>query len=300
MSATLTDQDKARSSVVKRFNYTLLALYFCVVLVSSAGVYWFTKQQAYQQAEQELQLLVNMVNSIRGYVGGTLRPYFIDKKILFSPGFSGVVAISEIAGHFKKVSPNYFIRTSSDNPLNPDNAPKPLEKDLLFEFRSNPELEVISKTGYLDGQQLLIHAVSMKSKPGCMRCHGDPTEVFPDIAAKFPGRSGYYYQLGDTVGVNLVGVPIADINALAIERSVYVIVSLTLLFGILFLLMNLVVRNYLISPIIELRDAVKRIAKGELDQPVVAKNQDEIGDLARSIELLRRSFAQAMQRLRKH
>ena len=120
------------------------------------------------------------------------------------------------------------------------------------------------------------------------------------MTSEYGRSSGYNYKVGDVVGLELVGVPIADIDALALKRSSIAVGLLTLLFTLIFVAINLLVRRYLISPLLEITETAQAIAKGRLDQPLTMDRNDEIGDLARSVELLRRSFAQLMKRMRKN
>lgn len=146
---------------------------------------------------------------------------------------------------------------------------------------------------------MLVSAEPMVSKPGCLRCHGDPDQVPTEITSEYGRNSGYLYRVGDTVGMSVIGVPLADVKQLALERSLYGIGFLTLLFALIFATINQLVRRYLIAPLLTITDFAKSIAKGKLDQALVLQRDDEIGALARSVELLRRSFAQLMKRMGK-
>lgn len=288
-----------KGSVIRRFNWALFGLYLASIALSAPAIYWMTKQQVYAQAKNELGLLVGMGKSIRGYVGGTLRPFFMENDIFFAPGFSGVVATADVARHFSGLYPTYHIRTSSDNPLNPANLPKPLEMELLSQFRKNQDLEEIEREGDLDGQRVLVSSAPMVSKAGCMRCHGEPQLVSDQITREFGTDSGYNYELDKVVGISTVAVPLANVNRLALERSGYVVGVLTVIFGLMFIVINVLVRRSLINPVLELRDTVQAVTKGHIEHEVEIKRDDEIGQLAREVELLRRSFATAMKRLKK-
>jgi hypothetical protein len=50
-----------------------------------------------------LGILVHLVESIKRYVSKDLRPYFIDKGLFHTPGFSGIVATARIAEHFNRL-----------------------------------------------------------------------------------------------------------------------------------------------------------------------------------------------------
>jgi HAMP domain-containing protein len=54
-----------------------------------------------------------------------------------------------------------------------------------------------------------------------------------------------------------------------------------------------------IRPLLELKSIADDISRGQLDTPVSFKSNDEIGELARSLERMRASLKAAMVRLNK-
>lgn len=297
--ATESSTGTRTGSVARRFNLSLVLLYFLSILVSAPAIYYFTQREMFSQANSELRLLGDLVKSIKGYIGKDMRPWFVKNKQFHSAGFSGIVAVSRVAENLKEIQGRYAIRNVSDNPLNPANSPEPLEQGLLQEFRRDPAVKTLETQGELGGQLMLVSSAPIVSQPGCLQCHGEPEKVHPEITGQYGRTSGYNYKDGDVVGLELVGVPIADVNALAIERSLVAVGLLTLMFALIFVTINILVRRNLISPILEITEAAQAVAKGDLDRQVDIQRNDEIGDLARSVELLRRSFAQVMKRFNK-
>jgi methyl-accepting chemotaxis protein len=294
--ATESAMTTTTGSIARRFNISLALLYFLSIVVSAPAIYYFTHTEVFSQANSELRLLGDLVKSIKGYIGKDMRPWFVQNKQFHSAGFSGIVAVSRVAENLKEIQGRYAIRNVSDNPLNPANSPEPLEQQLLREFRDDRSVQYLETQGELGGQLMLINSAPIVSQPGCLQCHGEPAKVHPEITGQYGRTSGYNYKDGDVVGLELVGVPIADVNALAMERSLVAVGLLTLMFGLIFVTINLLVRRNLISPILEITDAAQAVAKGDLDRTLDIQRNDEIGDLARSVELLRRSFAQVMKR----
>jgi methyl-accepting chemotaxis protein len=63
-------------------------------------------------------------------------------------------------------------------------------------------------------------------------------------------------------------------------------------------LANLLSRGMTV-PILELRDTANRASRGDTSQPVSVNTDDEIGDLARDFERMRKSLEAAMRRLKR-
>jgi methyl-accepting chemotaxis protein len=299
MSVESTGQS-GRKSLAKRFNLSLIVMYVITVLITTPVIYFTTKQQVYERAEEDLRLMVDVVKSIQKFVATDLRPHFMKQQIYYSPSFSGIVATSRIAEFLKEKQPKYYISNVSDNPLNPKNEARGIEVELLNQFRNDRDMGVVNTTGDIDGQTYLVTSASMVSKKGCLRCHGKPELAPPDIKAKYSGDKGFYYRTDEVVGVSVVGVPLGDVQSLTINRSLIVIGGITVLFAILFLLVNILVRRLILQPITEITTVAIAVSRGDISREVeVEDRKDEIADLANAFELMRRSLITAMKRLKR-
>ncbi|MCP3869668.1 MAG: DUF3365 domain-containing protein [Gammaproteobacteria bacterium] len=287
-------------SLAKRFNLSLIVMYICSVLIAAPTIYFSTKSQVYSRAEANLVLLVDVVKSIQDFVATDLRPHFLKEKIFYSPSFSGIVATSRIAKYLKQKQPEFYISNVSDNPLSPANQARGIELELLNQFRENPSLKAINTAGRIDGQNYLVSSAPKISKKGCLRCHGDPAKAPNDVVENYGIESGYGYQSGKVVGVSVVGVPLEDIQRLTIERSLIVIGGITLLFALLFIVVNQLVRRLILVPIASITEQAKAVSKGDISRelPAVRRN-DEIAELANAFELMRRSLLTAMKRMQR-
>jgi methyl-accepting chemotaxis protein len=295
-----TIQQPARQSLSKKFNLSLVIVYLCSILVTAPAIYFVTKDQVYSQAQKDLVLLVDVVKSIQDYVATDLRPHFMKEKIFYSPSFSGIVATARIAKYLKQRQPQYYIRNASDNPLNTDNRVRGLELALLEQFRNDRTLTSLNEEGEIDGQNYLVSSAPKISKKGCLRCHGDPAQAPVDVTGSYGSETGYGYQSGEVVGVSVVGVPLDDIQALTIERSLIIIGGITILFALLFIVVNSMVRRLILEPISDITEVAKAVSQGDLNREVgFSKRNDEIAELAMAFELMRRSLITAIKRMRR-
>jgi methyl-accepting chemotaxis protein len=103
----------------------------------------------------------------------------------------------------------------------------------------------------------------------------------------------------DLTIIGYVGVGVREsyfsqvLNTTLLIIAVVTGVSLVLGIGIAFYLSQLLTR-----PILKLTEAANRISLGELDEPIVVTTGDEIGELGESLERMRISLKQAIERLR--
>lgn len=292
------DKVKKGSRVAKKFNKLLFTLYLVIVALSIPATYYTTQQQIREQAHRELSLLVDMVRSVRNVVREETRPYFLPKGEFFPPVVSSTVMAKTVASKFAVLRPEYYIRIVSDNPLNVENLPDAAEAGILNRFRTSDNPDKIVEVGVLRGQNYLISAAPAAAKEGCLRCHGKADAAPTQIIEKYGGKSGFGYRIGDVVGASVVGVPMANLNEQVLIRSLIIVGMLTLLFAVIFLFINALVKRSIIAPLLSISEAAKSASRGKLNESISIDRDDEIGELAYSFELMRRSLVAIVKKMR--
>ncbi|MEJ2402801.1 MAG: DUF3365 domain-containing protein [Candidatus Thiodiazotropha sp.] len=295
----VTDNPVRDKSVSSTFHKALLLIYIVSVLISVPVIYFVTKNDLYTQANQELKLLVDVVRSARAIVREKTRPHFLPKGEFFPPVVSSTVMAKELAYQFQKVQPSYLIRMISDDPLNRENLPEGLEVEVLKRLRHGPSDKKVELTGVIKGQKYLISAAPSKVKDSCLICHGDPAAAPKEITDKYGTTSGFNWTSGTVIGGSLVGVPVADLNGAVLKRSAVFIGVITILFACVLVVLNRVVENNIIKPILEITETAQKVSLGRSNQPLISDRNDEIGSLTRAFELMRRSINIATKQLAK-
>lgn len=287
-----------QSSISSKFNQSLLTLFLVLVLALIPIMYYLTKTQVLSQANKELTLLVDMVKSVRNVVREDTRPHFTPKGEFFPVVVSSTVMAKTVASKFARIRPEYYIKIFSDNPLNADDYPDALETQLLGRFRQNKQLKSIVESGTIRGQNYLLSSAPATVKKGCLLCHGDPVRAPLAISKKYGTKSGYGWTVGNVIGGIAVGVPLDNINAIAVKRTLFALLALALLFGVLYIYINTIVRRNIITPISEIAEKAKKISLGDLGDALVTDRDDEIGELTNSFEMMRRSFISLVRRIK--
>jgi len=286
-------------SVARSFHSALLIVYLASVVAVVPIIYFLTRAELYAQADKELKVLVDVVSSARAIVRDKTRPYFIAKNEYLPLVVSSTVMAKELATKFKALQPSYLIRMISDNPLNKADLPEGLEVEVLATLRRGGSDKGIIQTGTSHGRNYLISAVPTKATEDCLLCHGDPNLAPGEITARYGTTSGFGWKSGAIIGASLVGVPVADINAAVQKRAAIVIAIITVLFGGVLVVLNRVVQHSIIAPILQITAAAKKISLGRSNAALVSSRNDEIGELTRAFELMRRSIAIAAEHIAK-
>lgn len=292
-------QEKRKSSkITKKFNLVLFGLYLVIILLSIPATYFLTQQQIREEANRELSLLVDMIRSVRNVVREDTRPHFLPKGEFFPPVVSSTVMAKTVASKFAKLRPEYYIRIVSDNPLNRDNLPDSAENQILTRFRAADKPDKIIETGMLRNQSYLISAAPATAKKGCLVCHDTAAKAPTQITSQYGDNSGFGYKVGDIVGASVVGVPLANLNELVITRTLFIIGLFTVLFGFIFLFINSLVKRSIIAPLLSISEAARSVSRGKINESVSIDRDDEIGELAHSFELMRRSLVGIVKKMR--
>ena len=301
---TVTNTSKAPkrrypNSLLKRFSKAIILLYVVSVVISIPAIYAVTYYQARAVSDKELSLLVDMISAIRKYISDDVRADLMNANLFHSPAISSTVTTARVAKYFRQMRPDYYIKVASDNPLNPTNKPEPLEWEVLERFRTDEKLDRVVEVGTIKDRQYLVSSRPSRAKKGCLICHGEPKDAPDAIKASYGTKEGYRYQVGSVVGAMFVGVPIADVNALVMDRSLIALGILTFIFAAIFLTVSGIVKRQIIKPVEEITDIAVAISSGSLDRDIdIKRDGSEIGELGHAIELVHRSLAFAMKKIR--
>ena len=110
--------------------------------------------------------------------------------------------------------------------------------------------------------------------------------------------NGFGWKQGETVGAQIVSVPMTVALDKANQAFRTFMVSLVLVFVVAFLALNLALSVLIIRPIIRMARAADQVSTGNMEVPEFApKGRDEIAVLATSFNRLRRSLEKAMHLL---
>ncbi len=88
-----------------------------------------------------------------------------------------------------------------------------------------------------------------------------------------------------------------DTTSQDVRNTLLPIILLTGICLVVAAVLSVLIAGTVIKPIIELVKAADAMSRGQLDVPIIARTDDEIGELARSIERMRASLKAAITRL---
>jgi protein-histidine pros-kinase len=245
-------------------------------------------------------MMMEAAMAIRGYTVKEIRPLLtLQMKREFLPQSVPSYAATQNFQAVREMYPEYTYKEASLNPTNPRDRATDWEADIIQIFRNEPE------TGEINGERVtplgksLYYARPIRiADKGCLTCHST-AEAAPETMLKLYGNSnGFGWQLGEIVGTQVVSVPLSVPLAKAREEFAIFMASLIAIFVAIFIVINIMLGQIVVKRVREMAQAADDISTGHMEVPEFrVAGKDEIADLSRSFNRMRRSLEKAMQML---
>ena len=161
----------------------------------------------------------------------------------------------------------YTFRVPKISPRNPDNTPTSLEAAVLKELTDQ---NLNEKVIFEDDQIRYFRPIRLTKE--CLFCHGDPVGGKDAVGGTKEG-----WQEGEVHGAFEIVSSLAEVNKSVHHAIISVIISTSLILGIIILVSWLLLKVNIISPLQRAGEFIKAIAGGDLSRTISLKNRDEIG-----------------------
>ena len=283
-----------------KFNLVLI-LVFALGLAASGYV---SKRILEANAEDEVtrnaELMMGAALAVRGYTSKQVKPQLeLQLMRAFLPQSVPAYAATEMFNTLRQQHPEYTYKEATLNPTNPRDRAVEWEADIVQQFRNDPARGEIRGTRDTPTGRALYLAKPLKiSDPGCLPCHDTPDTAPKSMVAHYGNANGFGWKLGETVGAQIISVPMSVPLAKADQAFRTFMTSLVGVFLLAFIVLNVVLSFLVIRPIVRMSRAADEVSTGNFDVPEFSVgSRDEIGVLATSFNRLRRSLEKAMKLL---
>ena len=284
-----------------------LRLKFNIVLVlvfaAGIGVSAFVSQKLLQENAKEdvlhsAGLMMEAALSIRGYTVQQVKPHLEDKlQAVFLPQSVPAYSATEIFNSLRKKYPDYSYKEATLNPTNPRDRAVEWEADIVNAFRADPKkTEAMGERMAASGPQLYLARPIQIKDPACLACH-TTAETAPASMVKLYGPSnGFGWKHMEIIGAQIVSVPMALAQRNAQEAFRAFLYSLTAIFAVAFVVLNVMLSLMIIRPISRMAAAADKVSTGDFEVPEFSgKGGDEIAALGISFNRMRRSLQKALK-----
>jgi len=284
-----------------RFSIVVGVIFIIGLSIAGLISYQIELDNAQETVIQNAQLMLETAIATRGYTVNQIRPLleqietddFLPQTV---PSFAAHQTFDIINEQF----PEYTYREAVLNPTNPRDRATAWEVEIIQQFIEESTLAELSgsrpPTGVEGEERLFLARPIQITNEACLECHSDPNVAPPNMISLYGSGNGFGWQMNEIVGIQIVTVPIDSHIENATESVFSLMVSLFSIFAILFLVINLMLRQVVIVPLNHITQIADRISRGEQNvEELQTHEKGDIGKLEQSINRMKRSMDKALQ-----
>jgi protein-histidine pros-kinase len=281
-------------------------LVFIVVFLLGLGAAGTVSNELLQKnAREEIVLNARLVMetalATRAYTSSQVGPLLqTQMKYTFLPQSIPAYSAREVLNGLSKSFPEYVYKEAALNPTNPRNRANDWEADIVNRFRNTSDArEVVGERDTPNGGSFYIARPIQIKDEACLYCHSTVDAAPKTFVEKYGPANGFGWKVNEVIGAQIVSVP-TDVPIARANRAFRTfMLSLTVVFAIIFVALNFMLWHMVIRPVTRLSRLADQVSQGEnMDAPdFEVKSSDEIGVLTQSFNRMKKSLVQAMKML---
>lgn len=288
-----------RLSLLVKFNLIFLVVFVVGLTVTGVLARRWLQDNAQQQVADRARLLMQSASAVNRYTADHIRPLLEGQlQERFVPEAVPAFSAHEVLATLSQAYEDYGYKAAMLNPTNPRNRAVSWEEDVISQFARKPGLaEFVGRRDTPGGESLYIARPIRISNAACLGCHASPQTAPATLVARYGPSNGFGWKLNETLGAEVVSVPMALPMKQATQAFWFVMAALITAFLLMGAALNLMLWRLVIRPVTELARIADRVSLGEDAPAFAARSGDEIGVLTASFGRMRRSLDQAMTML---
>jgi HAMP domain-containing protein len=285
-----------------KFNLIFLVVFGAGLALASFLVNQSLKADAKREVVDQARLMMETTLSTRNYTTKQIKPLLDPVLALsnkFIPQTVPAYSATEVFNYLHQRYPDYYYKEATLNPTNPRDRTVDWEADVVNDFRNHPDkTEFIGERDTPSGPCLFLARPLKITNPACLECHSTEEKAPFSQIKSYPSGTGFGWHLNETIGAQIVSVPMAvplRVAESGLKRFLLYLGTLALLtLGVLDAVLFLTV----IRPVSRLSEMADEISKGNMDvAELPVKGKDEVSVLASSFNRMHRSLKRAMSML---
>lgn len=286
--------------LVVKFNLVLLVI-FALGFAAAAG---FSKslleRSAREDVLQDARLIMESALASRAYTIQQVAPLLRrlgDAEFL--PQTVPAFAATEQFEALRAKLPDFSYKEATLNPTNLRDRAADWEVDIVNSFRQFPDrAEIIGERETPLGRSLYLGRPIIIRDAACLACHSTVEAAPKAMVQKYGPANGFGWTLHETIGAQLVSVPMT----LPIDRAHRALFTfLAFLAGIflsVFVALNVMLRLIVVRRLSTLSQLADEVSLGKIDGPdFPLQGKDEVTRLAQSFNRMKKSVAHAIKML---
>jgi HAMP domain-containing protein len=288
-------------SLLVRMNLAMLLVFAIGASVAGFIAHSILQDNAKREVIDQARLMMESASAVRKYTADEIQPLLAAQlQAEFLPQSIPSYAATQNLDKLRVNHPEYIYREATLNPTNLRDRATDWESDVVEKFRNDANTrEVIGERDTATGRALYIaHPLSVTG-PQCLVCHSTAAVAPQTMRVKYGDSNGFGWKLHEIIGGQIVSVPLEAALKRADATYRIFLISMTSLFGVLFVVANLLIYLIVVKPIKRITAVAERVSGGDLSVDFDSKGMpkgenNEVAVLARAFERMRRSLERSM------
>jgi HAMP domain-containing protein len=284
-----------------KFNLVILAAFAVGFLVAAIVLYRVVDDNARNQVLQNARIMMTAANAIRSYTTNVLDPLlpqerdgrFVAETV---PAYAAQKNFKQLQDAFA----GYAYREAALNPTNLVDRAHDWEADIIRMFRDEPaRTELVTVRDTPTGPLLhLARPITVRTE-GCLTCHSTSYDAPQALTRTYGTTNGFGWKLNETIGAQILSVPMALPLKVARDAFVTFLIILVLVFAVVFVVLNLLLHYLVVAPVKRVSAMAEAVSLGEENvESYVKPGKDEISTLSVAFNRMRESLKHAMDMLK--
>jgi protein-histidine pros-kinase len=287
--------------LLMKFNLISLALAAVALAIVSWIAHDFLLQNARNEVLQQAKLMMESATATRNYTTEELKPLIVTSPLnerQFLPQIVPAFGALSTFNRLRRKFPDYFYKEATLNPTNLRDRAVDWEADVIEDFRNQPDLkEFVGERDTPTGASLYL-AHPIVTDDTCMECHSIPSVAPKSMVEKYGSVNGFGWKVGETVGAQIVSVPMAVPVHIANQGFRKLIGSLVATFVAILIVVNVALYLLIVRPVRRLSAVADRVSLGQLENAELpVRGKDEIAQLTAAFNRLVVTVAKALRML---
>lgn len=285
-----------------KFTLLLVAVFIAGVLAGGLVLWRVLQQRVQNEVTAQGVMLIETMNAVRTYTSNHIRPLLAD-DLANSPAFIAetVPAFSArtVFEQFRQKPEysNFWYKEAAANPTNPRDLADEFETAVLRQLQMDTTLKEVAGYRTLFGNEVYYSARPLAiTSESCLACHSDPAVAPASLIATYGDQNGFGWQLNQIIAAQIIYVPANQVFDATLRSFVVMMSIFVAIFALIIILMNWLLRRYVIEPVGEMGVLAEKISKDEVKTAdfesghlsTLSSRADEIGDLAQLFQKMAR------------
>jgi HAMP domain-containing protein len=284
-----------------KFNLSILLAFVVGFGIAALVLHRVFIDNARNEVLQNARIMMTAADSIRKYTADDLVPLlptdrdgkFVPETV---PAFAAQTNFKDVQASF----PGYTYREPALNPTNLTDRAQDWEADIIRLFRtdsSKKELTVERDTPI--GQTLNLARPITITEQACLTCHSTAAAAPASLIQSYGGANGFGWKIDETIGAQIVSVPMAVPLKVARDTYVTFLIILVAIFAIIFVILNLLLHYLVIAPVKRVSAMADAVSLGDENvETYIKPGKDEVSSLSVSFNRMRESLKHAMDMIK--